>query len=378
MANTSKTVNAKAVVNLTRQALSSSAQDLIPPVGENTPITEISNPLMQYNVLMNEFATGLINVIGMTVLDTVTNFTNKLSKFKSTTSGLGIDVREIATGVVKGENFDFSADGIAKMFKLYPQEYAECFHRMNRRRMFPITFSEKELKLALNSWDDLSKFINNITNTLYQSNYIEEYEDMMLILKSSFQYDGLKKHIITDTNTESGAKELVNVIMDTADSFEFIDRTNSAYGIKNPTTNILPTCIKDDVTIIVPYKVRNKMKLDVLLMAFNKDEVAFNVDTLTTVDDLGYIKDGESGAEKYYKVDALVCDKNYIRFYDDADNGINGNDLPTARGYNRYLHIWQTLSTSPFVCANLVVHEVQASDIPAGYFDNLIPRTYES
>lgn len=374
MANTSKTVNARAVVNLTRQSLSSNAQELLPPVGENTPISEISNPLMQYNTVMNEFATGIINVIGMTVLDTVTNFTNKLSKFKTTTSGLGIDVREIATGVVKGENFDFSTDGIAKMFKLYPQEYAECFHRMNRRRMFPITFSEKELKLALNSWEDLSKFINNITNTLYQSNYIEEYEDMMKVLKSSFNNDGIKKHIITDPTTESGAKELVNTIMDTADSFEFVDRTNSVYGIKNPTTNILPTCIKDDVTIIVPYKVRNKMKLDVLLMAFNKDEVAFNVDTLTTVDDLGYIKD----SEKYYKVDALVCDKNFIRFYDDADNGLNGNDLPTTRGYNRYLHIWQTLSTSPFVCANVIVHEVQSADVPEGYFDSLIPRVAES
>lgn len=375
MANTSKTVNARAVVNLTRQSLSSSAQELLPKVGDNTPISEISNPLMQYNTVMNEFATGLINVIGMTVLDTITNFTNKLSKYKQTTNGLGIDVREIATGIVKGQQFDFSTDGIAKMFKIYPQEYAECFHRINRQRMFPITFSEKELKLALNSWEDLEKFINNITNTLYQSNYVEEYEDMMLILKSSFQNDGIKMIEGKEVVDETSAKDLVNNIMDIADSFEFIDRTNSPYGVTHPETNILPVSTKDDISIIVPYKIRNKMKLDVLLMAFNQEEVAFNVNTLTTVDDLGYIKRGDSGSEKYYKVDALVCDKNYIRFYDDADNGINGNDLPTARGYNRYLHVWQTLSTSPFFCVNLVVHEVQSDEVPEGYFDNLIPRT---
>lgn len=372
MANTSKTVNVQKAVNLARQSMSSTAQDLLPKVSENSPISEISNPLMQYNTVMNEFATGLINVIGMTVLDTVTNFTNKLSKYKGRTSGLGIDVREIATGIVNGQNYDFSVDGIAKMFKLYPQEYAECFHRLNRKRMFPITFSEKELKLALNSWDDLSNFINNLTNTLYQSNYIEEYEDMMLIIKSSFQNDGIKKIVGKEVTDEVSARELVNNIMDIADSFEFADRTNSPYGIKHPDTNIIPVSNKEDISIIVPYKIRNRMKLDVLLMAFNKDEVAFNVDTLTTVDDLGYIKDDDG---KFYKVDALVCDKNYIRFYDDDDNGMNGNDLPTVRGYNRYLHIWQTLSTSPFFCTNVVVHEVDENAIPDGYFESLIPRT---
>lgn len=374
MANTTKTVNARAVTNLVRQGMTQSARDLMPKIGENDPISKISNPLMQYNTLMNEFATGLMNVIGLTVLDTVTNFTNDLSKFKHDTNGLGIDVREIADGLISGENYEFSTDGIAKMFKLYPSEYAECFHRMNRQRMFPITVSEKELKLALNSWEDLESLINRINNRLYQSNYVEEYDAMLLILKSAFQNDGVKKHVIKEVTDESSAKELVSTIMDIADSFRFPDRTNSTYGNANADTNILPTCNKEDIAIITPYKVRNKMKIDVLLTAFNKDEVAFNVDTLTTVDDLGYIKDGATGSEKYYKVDALICDKNFIRFYDDADNGINGNDLPTVRGYNRYLHIWQTLSTSPFFCANIIVHEVKSSDVPTDYFDTLIER----
>lgn len=366
-----KTVNARAVTNLVRQGLSANAKDLMPKVGENDAISVISNPLMQYNVLMNEFATGLMNVIGMTVLDTITNFTNDLSKFKKETNGLGIDVREIAEGLVSGENYEFSTEGIAKMFKLYPSEYAECFHRLNRQRMFPITVSEKELRMALNSWEDLESLINRINNRLYQSNYVEEYDSMLMILKSSFQNDGIKKHVIKEVTDEVSAKELVATIMDIADSFRFPDRTNSPYGNAHEDTTILPTCNKEDVAIITPYKVRNKMKIDVLLTAFNKDEVAFNVDTMTTVDDLGYVKDNDG---KFYKVDALVCDKNYIRFYDDADNGINGNDLPTARGYNRYLHIWQTLSTSPFFCTNIIVHEVTEDKVPTGYFDNLIER----
>lgn len=370
---TTKTVSAQKAVNLALQSTSENTRAVVPRVSENSPISDIANPLMKYNTAFNELAQGLINVIGLVVLDLQTNFVNRLTKYKKQTTGLGIDVREIAGGLISGQDFDFSVDGIAKMYKLYPREYAECFHRMNRRRMFPITFSEKEFKMALNSWEDLEQFINNQTNVLYQSNEKEEYEAMMLILKSSFQNDGIKLIEIDEVVDDITSKKFVNNIMNISDSFEFIDTTNSPYGIANPTTNILPCSTKEDISIIMPYRLKNAIKLDVLLMAFNKDEVAFNVDTLTTVDDLGYVeRDGN-----YFKIDAVVCDKNYIRFYDDPDNGINGNDLPTVRGYNRYLHIWQTLSTSPFFCVNLIGHKVDVNQVPEGYFDSLIERDIE-
>lgn len=372
MANTTKTIDAKSAVNLARQTMTPQAQSLLPMVTAESLITEVSNPVMEYSIVKNELATNLIDVIGLTVLDTITNFTNKLTKFKKKTTALGIDVREIASGLVSGQNYDFSVDGIAKMFKLYPAEYQECFHRLNRQRMFPITFSEREFKLALNSWEDLNAFINNIANTLYQSNYIEEYESMLLIIKSAFEKDNIKYHVIDKITDDNTAKTFVKTVMNIADSFEFPDKSNSVFGRNNTDTSIIPISNKEDTAIIMPYTVRNDIKLDVLLTAFNKDEVAFNVDTLTTVDDLGYIKGKGDDESKFYKVDALICDKNFLQFYDYDDNGINGNDLPTVRGYNRYLHIWQTLSTSPFVCANIVVHEVEESEVPTGYFDSLI------
>ena len=124
--------------------------------------------------------------------------------------------------------------------------------------------------------------------------------------------------------------------------------------------------------MILPYTIKNRISTRVLASAFNKDEVAFNVDNVTEVDFLGYIKRGEAGSEKYYQIDGFVCDKNFIRVMDDPDNGLEENNLPTVRAKNSYLHIWQTLSTSPFVCCNVLVHEVPASDIPDGYFDNIV------
>lgn len=362
------------VANYIRQNASENYRSYVDELNAGDPIVKLSNPLLQYSVVKNEFASGLINVIGNTIINRIAKFENPLAKFKKGGKGLGIDTREIAKGLVSGFNFEFTTDGVAKMFKLYPQEYAECFHRLNRQRVFPLTFSEKELKLALQSWEDLEKFVNDLTETLYQSNYQEEYELMLKLIQSAVQNDGVKTIEINEVVDKDTADEFIEVVKDVSSSFNFRNSTNSPWGAKNPDTKILPVCSKDDTALILPYKIKNKLAVKTLASAFNKDEMAFNVDNVTEVDGLGYIKTGATGSEKYYAIDSVICDKNFFRVFDDPDNEVNGNDLPTARAYNRYLHIWQTLSTSPFFCVVALVHEVQKSDVPDGYFDTLIER----
>lgn len=366
---TNKTIQ---VINYIRQNASEGYRQRVPILNDKGEFVKFSNPLKDYSVLKNEFFTGLINMIGESIINRINTFENPLAKFKRKTNGLGIDVREIASGLVEGMDFEFTTEGIAKMFKLYPVEYAECFHRLNRRRVFPITISKKEMAQALNSFDDLERIMNDKVNTLYQSDYQEEYTWMIELLRASAQNNNLKLIEVGEVKDEASGIDYVETVKDISSSFKFRNRTNSAYGNDNATTKILPCCDKEDIALILPYTIKNRISTRVLASAFNKDEVAFNVDNVTEVDFLGYIKRGEDTSVKYYQIDGFVCDKNFIRVMDDPDNGLEENNLPTVRAKNSYLHIWQTLSTSPFVCCNVLVHEVQASDIPDGYFDNLV------
>ena len=369
MANENKTIN---VINYIRQNASDGYKERVPLLNSKGEYVKFANPLKEYSVLKNEFFTGLINVIGDSILNRINKFENPLAKFKRKTNGLGIDVREIASGLVEGMDFEFTTEGIAKMFKLYPVEYAECFHRLNRRRVFPVTISKKEMAQALNSFSDLENLINDKVNTLYESNYQEEYIYMIELLRSAAQNNNLKIITVDEVTDETSGLSYVETVKDIASSFKFRDRTNSAYGNDHETTKILPCCGKEDIALILPYFIKNRISTRVLASAFNKDEVAFNVDNVTEVDFLGYIKRGESNNTKYYQIDGFVCDKNFIRVLDDPDNGLEENNLPTVRAKNSYLHIWQTLSTSPFVCCNVLAHEVESTVIPEGYFENLI------
>ena len=185
---------------------------------------------------------------------------------------------------------------------------------------------------------------------------------MIEVLRAAAQNNNLKLIEVGEVKDEASGIDYVETVKDISSSFKFRDRTNSAFGNDNETTKILPCCEKEDIALILPYTIKNRISTRVLAAAFNKDEVAFNVDNVTEVDLLGNIKRGEAGSEKYYQIDGFVCDKNFIRVMDDTDNGLEENNLPTVRAKNTYLHIWQTLSTSPFVCCNVLVHEVQASD----------------
>ena len=363
------------IANYIRQSASNNYQNKIGVLNKDSKITDLSNPLMEYSTIRNEFAQGLINVIGETILNRIATFENPLAKFKRGTIGLGIDTREIARGLTTGFDYEFTTEGIAKMFDLYLPEVAECFHRLNRRRIFPLTFSDKELKLALHSWEDLRTFIDEQVVILYETNYQEEYELMLELIRASVNSDGIKTIEIDKVVDESTGKSFVKVVKNVAKSFLFRDNANSPYGRKNPKTKIMPVAKTEDIALITEYTTINEIKVDVLATAFNKDEVAFSVENVTEVGAgaLGFIMDdSDSENVKYYKIDAVVCDKNWFRVLDDADNEVNGNDLPTARAYNRYLHVWQTLSTSPFMCVNALVHKVESTDIPDGYFDKLI------
>lgn len=363
------------IANYIRQNASDYYQDKVGFLNKDAKIDELANPLMQYDVVMNEFATGLMNMIGETILNRIAHFENPLAKFKRVTKGLGIDTREIARGIAKAEKFEFTTEGIAKMFGIYTPEIAECFHRLNRREYYPITFSRAELKLALNDWADLDTFVNDVVVPLYEANYIDEYNYALELIRASVNADDVKTIEIDEVRDDASAKNFVKLVKNIAKSFGFPNVSNSVYGRENPTTRIIPMCQPEDIALIIPYELKNDIKVDVLASAFNKDELAFNVDNVTEVDTLGFIKnDSDPENVKYYQIDAIVCDKAWLRIMDDPDNEVLNNQLPTARSFNSYLHVWQTYSTSPFKCVNAIVHEVEETDVPNGYFEHLLER----
>lgn len=356
-------------VNYIRTNASDNYKKAVKVVKANTSITNFASMLDNYEFGKNEFAKGLSNMIGASILTSIGTFKNPVDKYKTAPPTTGIDIREIANGLITGKKFDFSTTGIAEMFKIHESEFAECYHRLNRQEYYPITISKKELKLALTSWDNLEQLVNEKMLALSESNSNDEYLLFIDLVNQTVSNENVKIIEVEEVTNTTTANKFIETIKNTVSSFAFRDSSNCIYGNKTKDTKIKPLCNKENCSVIMPYYLGNKLSVTSMANAFNKDELSYKTDTYTEVQTLGYIRRGSSTAYKYYAVDALVSDKGYFIIKDDEDNGVDSNELPTVRAYNSYLHIWQWWSTSPFRCVNAIVHEVNVSEIPTGYFD---------
>lgn len=352
------------VVNYIRQNASLDYKKAVDVIKTNNKIEDFNAMLNNYTFAKNEFATGLLNMIGASVLTKVGTFNNPVDKFKGTAPSTGVDIREIANGLITAKHFNFSTEGIAEMFKIHPSEFAECYHRLNRQDMYPITISQKELKLALTSWDNLENLVSEKMATLQESNKLDEYALFLDLVNDTATNENVKFIEVDPVTNDSTGLQFIETVKNVVSSFAFRDKSNCIYGNSTDDTKIKPLCNKEDCAIVMPYTLANKLDVNSIASAFNMDKLAYKTDCYTEVDTFGFIKRGS----KYYQVDAIICDKHFFIIKDDEDNGTNSNDLPTVRAYNTYLHIWQYWSTSPFRCVNIIGHEVQSSDIPNGYF----------
>lgn len=353
------------VVNYIRQNASADYKKAVKVLKDGTKIGDFTSMLDNYSYAHNEFAKGLLNMIGASVLTSIGNFNNPVEKFKTAPPTTGIDIREISNGLIDAKHFDFSTNGIAEMFKIHESEFAECYHRLNRQDQYSITISKKELKLALTSWDNLENLVNEKLLALTESNKLDEYTLFIDLVNSATSNENVKVIEIDEVTNNETALKFIETTKNVVSSFNYRDRTNSIYGNTKEDTKILPICTPENCAIIMPYTLGNKIDVQSMASAFNMDKLKFKTDNYTEVQTLGFIKRGD----KYYCVDAFICDKNFFIIKDDEDNGTDSNDLPTIRAYNTYLFIWQWWSTSPFRCANALVHEVDVSEIPEGYFD---------
>lgn len=171
----------------------------------------------------------------------------------------------------------------------------------------------------------------------------------------------------------------------------------------------------EDTVLVIPSKSMNELDTDVLAVAFNVDKLAFKVNNVLEVDELGftfrylastdttvdatktyYTKNAETGEyeavaeptgnpstsgyyeKHFYKIEFMVFDQYFTQIYD-KKNQFWAMPISSAMIEQRYLHVWQTYSLSPFCNARAFMSEVSESDVPANYeFNKNIEATNDS
>ena len=292
----------------------------------------------KYAPLRNEIYDALVNLIGKTKVWQM-SITNPLSRFKSGSMSYGDTYQEIMSDIIEGQTFAIAEDD---QFKKWPSSVYAAYHKINREQFYPVTIEETKINRAFRAEGGLQSLVNSIVNQMYSSNNLDEFIFTKQLMNDYY------------TNTEIPLKatqkiEVPEVVdTDTGNSFVLTSKdVLSAMRFPNRNYNPMGIMMQTEASrflIIMRANLNNRIRVETLTGAFNKEFVELTIPILT-VDEFG---------EGMKDVQAIICDSQWLRIFDTLRRlKVAENARNLYRSY--YYHVHQLYAASPFVnCVFLV------------------------
>lgn len=328
------------IMNTIRANATPTYQERIPEATRDN-ITNIANPLFEYNSTMNEFLHALVNRIGLTVVHN-RDLTNPLSILKQGEMPLGKDIEEIWTNPATAETFNPNATTLLN--RKLPDTKA-IFHRLNRQDKYKVSVSNPQLRQAFVSWESLGNLIDSITSSLYSGNYLDEFILCKKTLASAIDNEKIKTQTVTAITDEATAKAFITMARLYHRNFTFPSSDYNAYEPAQGEAPVITWTREEDIRYIIRSDIEAFIDVNVLASAFNMNKAEFLGRTLV-VDNF----------DTNTKCLAMMFDKSFTQIYDnyrEMTEFYNGETLT----WNYFYHVWQTYSVSTLCNAIAFVTE---------------------
>ena len=145
----------------------------VPIIDANTDIGTFGSPILNTPAVMNEFMNRLVNRIVYTSFEN-RYYNNPLQVLEGDRIPLGYAGQEIYINPAKGRKYD--VNDFAGLLVKYEADVKVQYTSVNMDLQYPVTVSRHKLKQAFVSWDSLDNFIMELSNSLYNGAYIDEYQ----------------------------------------------------------------------------------------------------------------------------------------------------------------------------------------------------------
>ena len=355
------------ILNVIRNNASYAYQKDVPKIEKEQDIPKVGQILYGNPTHSNEFINALINRIALVRIQSAT-FNNPYKHLKKGYLEFGETVEDIFVGIIKAVKYD-PEKGSSREFKRTLPNVQSVFHLTNWRVMYPITIEKQALKRAFTSADGVTNLITSIINQVYQSAEYDEYLLFKYLLIKAISHGKVYTEPIDTTNMNSvavafrGKSNLLPIDM--------TGRFNEAHVQNN--TPIDKQCIFMDADF------NAKFDVEVLAGAFNMTKADF-IGKLHLIDDFSSfdnerfeaIREESTGLEEVTEdelalmndVKGVLLDEEWFQVY---DNLLEFDETRVGSGlyWNYWLHVWKTISYSPFANAIVFVDKDAAIAKPA-------------
>lgn len=336
-------------LNDLRQNASNQYQEVVPIVDENTSIESFTAPLLNYPKLMNEFAENLIQRIVYTKFESKV-FRNPLKVLEGDKIPLGYLGQEIFVNPAQGRDFD--VDDFAGALKKYESDVKVQYQYINFDKQYPVTIVRQSLKQAFVSWGALEDYISNITNSLYNGYYIDEYRNTKALVTNAYRSNAVQVQVVSNPTTNALIKQFVKLARTYFLNFQTPNSKYNAWSkIGGYGREIVTFTNPEDIVMLVRNDIRSEIDVEALAVAFNMDKTTL-MGNILPVDDFSIYDKNQNLVYDGSKILGIICDKSWFRIKEQdlyMDEFRNANN----RSVNMYLNAIKMFNYSFF--ANAIV-----------------------
>ena len=349
----------KQSLNELREISSTIYHEYVPVIDDTTDISAFAQPILEYPVVYNEFCDVLVNKLVYSQFETMT-FNNPLRVLEGDRIPLGYAGEHVYTNPAQARGFNVN-DFAGLLFK-YEADVKVEYHTVNSDVQYCVTVARQQLKKAMTSWDNLAEFITQLSNSLYNGCYIDEFRWTKNIISGAYKENRGVIEQISAVSSADTAKAFVEKARELFLNFQLPSTSYNAWAKNGGEGRPITTWSRpEDIVMVVRNDIRAKLDVEVLASAFNIDKATL-LGNIITVDNFdGYDDEGT----KVFDGSAIVGG-----LFDRAWFKIKTQDMFMENFYNAnnrtmqyYLNVIRMYNMSLF--ANGVIFATAQPTVPA-------------
>lgn len=302
----------------------------LPIVDDQTDIAAFGTPILNNTAVMNEFMNRLVNRIVYTSFENK-YFNNPLQILEGDRIPLGYAGQEIYVNPAKGRKYD--VNDFAGLLVKYEADVKVQYTSVNMDLQYPVTVSRHKLKQAFVSWDSLDNFVMELSNSLYNGAYIDEFRFTKGLVSAAYSSNQVQYRTISAISSEATAKSFVQTARELFLNMQLPSIEYNAWSkVGGYGKEILTYSRPEDIVFLIRNDVRAYLDVNVLAEAFNMSKAdllgrIIPVDNFDQYDDNGTkIFDGSA-------IIGFIGDSSWFR--------IKRQDMYLDEFYNANNRTWQ-------------------------------------
>ena len=297
-------------LNRIREVSSTIYHQYIPELTSDSDIGKLAQPVLSVPEVYNEFCNALINRIVYTQF-LAKSFRNPFVVLEGDALPLGYAGQEVYVNPTKGRVYN--AEDFAGLLVKYAADVKVQYTQINMDVQYPVTFSRQQLKKAFTSWGDLETFIENLSNSLYNGAYIDEYNATKQLIAGAYKDNIAQVEVVSAISSEATAKAFVTKARELFLQFQTPSSSYNAWAkVGGEGRPVVTWTNPEDVVFIVRNDIRAYMDVNVLASAFNMDKAEL-LGNILTINDFDIYDDEGTKIFDGSNIVGMIADKSWFR-----------------------------------------------------------------